>query len=356
MKSSKLYRPDPKLFPNALEIKMGPEFDLKKSGTKYDDPNFNPWDAVAKELISNDSKAVNEAYEETKRYIAWRQSMGMDSVSIKKGIEENTKLLAASDELIDWLDRVDSTLEKIDTSSWHRFTDAIRADMILTEDAQPAEHVTPFIVEGGAPQHFLIQHEWMKLLSTAGDEKGNALNLEEFRLPFERCSFEMKMKGKRVILIMHELNDQPMRIMVLIECSSGIWYVGKEYDFKQILLKKEQKHGPGLDFMMGNIAAMCICIEANVIETEVVRAPHKLNASRFKAGKTPLLDHTVVSLSRRYRVSNPLETPGDGKVRSGKRMHFRRGHWRHYADHKTWIKWMLVGNPDLGFVEHEYRA
>lgn len=36
-------------------------------------------------------------------------------------------------------------------------------------------------------------------------------------------------------------------------------------------------------------------------------------------------------------------------------MHFRRGHWRHYQDHRTWIKWCLVGDPDLGFVDKHYK-
>jgi hypothetical protein len=47
----------------------------------------------------------------------------------------------------------------------------------------------------------------------------------------------------------------------------------------------------------------------------------------------------------------------DGEREPGrkKRLHFRRGHWRHYETHKTWIKWMLVGDPDLGFIEKQYR-
>jgi hypothetical protein len=29
--------------------------------------------------------------------------------------------------------------------------------------------------------------------------------------------------------------------------------------------------------------------------------------------------------------------------------------WRHFVSHKTWIKWTLVGDPDLGFIDKEYR-
>jgi hypothetical protein len=37
------------------------------------------------------------------------------------------------------------------------------------------------------------------------------------------------------------------------------------------------------------------------------------------------------------------------------RLHFRRRHWRHFVNHKTWIKWTLVGDPDLGFIDKDYR-
>ena len=53
-------------------------------------------------------------------------------------------------------------------------------------------------------------------------------------------------------------------------------------------------------------------------------------------------------------VAVTVEGPGTGTHRSP-RLHFRRGHWRHYEDHKTWIRWQMVGNPDLGFVEKQYR-
>ncbi len=36
------------------------------------------------------------------------------------------------------------------------------------------------------------------------------------------------------------------------------------------------------------------------------------------------------------------------------RLHVVRGHWRHYEEHKTWIKWHLRGDPDLGFIQKHY--
>lgn len=52
------------------------------------------------------------------------------------------------------------------------------------------------------------------------------------------------------------------------------------------------------------------------------------------------------------------------------RLHFRRGHWSHYSNpgageiqftdegylrSKSWINWMLVGDPDPGFVDKHYK-
>jgi hypothetical protein len=102
------------------------------------------------------------------------------------------------------------------------------------------------------------------------------------------------------------------------------------------------------------IRAICIALDAEVATHTVVRAPHKLNVKRERDGKCPLFDYRVVSLSRRSRaLGMPRSTLGQTPTR--KRLHFRRGHWRHYAEFKTWVRWTLVGNPELGFIDHEYR-
>lgn len=105
-----------------------------------------------------------------------------------------------------------------------------------------------------------------------------------------------------------------------------------------------------LDVVSGQIKAACIALDAQVAEATTVREAH----SRSGGGSPqPLKAHHIVSLAR--RTARPASL-GDGSG-SGrrKRLHFRRGHWRHFEAHKTWIRWMLVGNPDLGFVEKEYR-
>ena len=99
--------------------------------------------------------------------------------------------------------------------------------------------------------------------------------------------------------------------------------------------------------------AICIALDAAIATTEVVRAPHKINRVREAKGRLPIFDFHSVRLTKRSR---PMPLPVDpDRAITRRRLHFRRGHWRHFDDHKTWINWMLVGDPDLGFVDKNYR-
>lgn len=76
----------------------------------------------------------------------------------------------------------------------------------------------------------------------------------------------------------------------------------------------------------------------------------------MRQGKMPLYDYHVVSLAARKRYAARLPEPGDQDVeRRHVRLHFVRGHWRHYENHKVFIKWHMRGDPDLGFIDKEYR-
>jgi hypothetical protein len=95
-------------------------------------------------------------------------------------------------------------------------------------------------------------------------------------------------------------------------------------------------------------------LEADIAEAEVIRVSERLNEKREKLGRTKLRNYHVVVLSRRRHVSK-LPEGFDHTDRKSPRLHFRRGHWRHYANYRTWILWQLVGDPDLGFVDKHYR-
>lgn len=113
---------------------------------------------------------------------------------------------------------------------------------------------------------------------------------------------------------------------------------------------------PLIDLVSAQVRAVCISLEAEVAVTEVVRADHKLNHAREKRGKLPILDYHVVTLAHRRRTLPRAADLDPNREYTRKRLHLRRGHWRHYdGDFRTWIKWCLVGDPELGFVDKEYR-
>lgn len=80
-------------------------------------------------------------------------------------------------------------------------------------------------------------------------------------------------------------------------------------------------------------------------------APRKFTLERNDCSRLHHLKDAIVDLARRHRIANPAEPSGNG---SRKRLHFRRGHWRHYESMKTWIRWCLAGDPDLGFIDKHY--
>ena len=112
-----------------------------------------------------------------------------------------------------------------------------------------------------------------------------------------------------------------------------------------------------VDVIMMQIQAASVAIEAEVVETKCVPADAHVNRKRLANGKCLLRDHYVLNIKqhRSYRVeARPGETTG-----TKRRLHFRRGHWRTLNrdepnERRMWIKWMLVGDPSLGFVHKQY--
>lgn len=192
-------------------------------------------------------------------------------------------------------------------------------------------------------QTFVVKHDWAKLMSDHEDDMESA----DFMLPYPNSVFEFKISGKVFVVVLMDPDCRGLESLkeaiYFAQAPDDVWVAFDE-------------HTPAVtEYLVSQIKAMCAVLEAEVVESEVVRAPHKLNEKRIKQGKVVLKDYHIVDLSKRKRkVSrnpNPTPTPTGRKVR----LHFRRGHWAHYTNHKTWRGWTLVGNPDLGFVNKEYK-
>ena len=248
-------------------------------------------------------------------------------------------------------------LQKLGESCYHKFLTAWRdGDIVLPEDYQdtPEEF---WNVHGEDIQIFVVQHDWARAF-----EKAEGIEEHEVILPYDECVFEFRISGKRWLFQISgdEETNHMVSAMLVAETSVGwalanLWAVDNGV-FTSRKPRGQQDCESVMQLCRAQVRHVLIALEAEVAVTEVVRAPHKLNAKRERAGKLPIFDHRIVHLAERKRYA-PRD-PQDGDLETEhrrRRLHFVRSHWRHYANHKVPIKWHLRGDPDLGFIDKEYR-
>jgi hypothetical protein len=248
---------------------------------------------------------------------------------------------AAGRKILAWLEAKNFKLEKPQGSSLHHMRSYVG--------------ITP-VINGvlDRMQTFVIEHDWFAVIPK---ETG------DYMLPYPICSFEFRISGMRCISIFtHDVHGIENRCN-FIGCD-GVWVpittfeidendkVTIVYPIREIL---DRAAVPLCEFIFRQIRAVCIMLEANVATKQTIRASEKLNRQREKRGQIATRDYHVVVLNRKPRVNAvPVELQIHGE-RNSPRLHFRRGHWRHLINHRTWINWQLVGDPDLGFVDKHYR-
>jgi hypothetical protein len=220
-------------------------------------------------------------------------------------------------------------------------------------------------------QSIVVEHDW-----AAAFEGTEEFDTGDFNFPYDYTCFEFRVSGLRVLLLVG-LDDTGGYRGILVTGVNGRWYINAEkFTFVDgkitgATIGRVDEIGRAADkflAMLGRqVRAVCIMLEADVAVGEVKKAPEALNARRRSMGRSVLKDYHVVSLKRRGHQAG-RETTGEG---TRKRCHWRRGHWRHYknghagtvkyldgegqAVSKSWIKWHLVGDPELGFVDKHYK-
>lgn len=254
-------------------------------------------------------------------------------------------------------------LESPQVSTMDRFLSSLVAGGKADPDlaGSPAERVLE-------TQSLLVQHDWLRLVRPSPEFAAG-----EWRLPYDTCCFEFKISGARVNCLIFNVPGGRMFMAVaarlpkdvrrrakieigwifnqdLVEVTTSGWHWRTDavdaYDDPARIL---------VDMLYSQIKACSIVLDAEVAVTTPLRKPHHANAPRRTLPPLPETAYHVVSLSRRMSRAEPLPADPGAEPRRSPRMHFVRGHWRHYPAHKTWIKWMLRGDPDLGFIDKEYR-
>lgn len=186
---------------------------------------------------------------------------------------------------------------------------------------------------------FVIEHDWSAALSAGHDG--------DIRLPYEVCAFEFRFGDRPVIAIATQFAGD---IVFSVATEMDRWvFCGAAISTSSMRPPHSDGVGRVVRRVADQIRAVCIALDAEVAVSEAVRADHPGAASG--ALRVPGRDYHVVSLAARHVRHAPLGGDPTGRR---VRLHFRRGHWRHFNKHKTWIRWMLVGDPDLGFIEKHY--
>ena len=209
---------------------------------------------------------------------------------------------------------------------------------------------------------FVVRHNW---LLAFGDSLGE-VRQAEIKLPYPITAFEFRVCSRTLIVVVFDRD-------IKTEEESKLWYYFAEAK-NGFWVAYEDKLGtyPVMRWAKKQVEAICVMLDSQVAEFSTTKQPVKLQEKRQRDGKLPLYDYHIVDLSKQHKNSKVDSTPTGRKVRC----HWRRGHWLHadkqpfvdlhrtddnkrweqYGDcWRTWIKWMLVGDPDLGFVDKEYR-
>lgn len=243
--------------------------------------------------------------------------------------------LAAMEDLKTWLERETFSLERNDCSRFHRLIEAVSHGRVISTKPEEGKIPALFSVK---PNIIVVEHDWAAAFGDEVKQGGN-----DFSLPYPETVFEMRFSGRTVILLCLQADGQTPVAVPFVECAGGYWHA--PFDAAQQMR--------GFNEPWWQVKAICVALDAEVATRTAIRAPHALNKKREKVGKLPLHDFHVVRLNRKPRTNIVAAQAGSDYTR--KRLHFRRGHWRHYEGFKTWVRWALVGNPDLGFIDKEYR-
>lgn len=238
---------------------------------------------------------------------------------------------AALNDLLEWNKQAkDPVLQVNECSRLHKLMECVNSVM----GTRPSELVDTM------PVSFVVKHDWAAAFK---DSLGTVAD-SELKLPYPVTAFEFKISGRVMIVMAFDpsATNGKLDFQYFVKAKNKFW-IG--YSSSQGTYKS-------MRFALDQVRAICVMLDSHIAETTVIRQPFKLQEKRRKAGKPALNDYHVIDLSKRHLAQRaPASEPSGRHMRC----HFRRGHWRHYVQHKTWINWTIVGDPDLGFVEKEYR-
>ena len=349
-----------------LDVRGGRRVDLSKLSTeKFNSMVTHAWEAgklkgyEAGKALEAEVMALGprERAKKIKELSRESRLKNHELAEVERRIERLRGIIATHESLVALVAVTGLRLERANSSVAHQLHQSIHdgalfigGDKDSLSKRMSASRIKEYDELFTVAQSFVVQHDWAAAFKNATDYA----EFGKFKLPYEVCAFEFRVSGRPVIVLATEA-DTVVYVQLAVE-ANGSWF-----SFEHAMPFDDCLEGfgdPGFPeialmvFLAPQIKAIAVALDAEVAETDVVRAPERLNRARAKAARRPLKDYHVVSLSSRARAKSLASTGQSGTRR---RLHFRRGHWRHFETFKTWVRWTLVGDPDLGFVDKEYR-
>lgn len=273
-------------------------------------------------------------------------------------------------------------LERLGQSHFRRLLEDERTGGLFTSvhKGREADYLPPDMIDltYGQAAVFVVEHDWASAFASAPDVFNGPITL-----PDTQCIFEFSISGHVVIAAIGQIDDNPS-ILPFIRTKEGWVTIGsmmsrhgqigtiKALDGNNLsILIHEAGDGLTGTFMPlretadghrlytlidRQVRAVGVALDAQVAVRTAVRMPYKSNQPpKGEAKPKPFYSYHTVSLARRAARLEAREDDGLQVQGAKRRLHFRRGHFRHFDGWKTWVNWCLVGDPDLGFVDKHYK-
>jgi hypothetical protein len=241
------------------------------------------------------------------------------------------------------------------------------------------EHIPDDMIDlaYGQAAVFVVEHDWARAFESAPDVFTGPVTL-----PDTACVFEFRISGHIVIALIGQTDDNPTILPYIktkegwVTLGSGLSRHGEQGRINPVdkdphniffheagdviegVFEPFSKDDDSLELYTlidRQIRAVGVALDAQVATKTAIRMSYKSNQQKADPKAKPFYSYHTVSLARRparleAREDDGLHVPG-----TKRRLHFRRGHFRHFDGWKTWVNWCLVGDPDLGFVDKHYK-
>lgn len=254
-------------------------------------------------------------------------------------------------------------------------------------EAERTRHAETF--SGFEP--LLIMHDWReanKLYIRATED-------DSVQLPFPHCAFEFQSRigddafSPILVLVQVETPKNPASFSEIRYINGSFlvsdWTSAPTFDLLVQKIKgwnmPVSTRGGGMKLLLEFVLAACVAIESKVGIPDLIPTPPKLNAARARRGKPPLKSYRIVNLVQKYREQKYEPT---GKTGRKLAFHMRCAHFNpmrfetarilfeagrmsaeefarreanepRYAIIRKRRPAVWVGEPNLAFIEHEYR-